>query len=397
VDTIKKNNDELKQLNEEHERVLEVIAQNLRQPLIDQMNWCELLISDTEHGLHATHLETTGRINRAAEDMLARVLELLDAESIEQSASAGREAVPESEEAADAIEQSASAGREVVSGSQEAADASEVTDPIPLAVGFGADPRTDFKILLVEDSSTLRDTLASVLRQRFHVLSATDGWEALRLMVEQPDLILTELDLPCVDAPEMLRHARRMAADVPVLAMYGPEDKALLAAARPLGVKHALLKPFHIADLVRQVEALVDASTGQMRGSVLVVCPDATERCALYHLFDTRYRTHIAASTEAAMELADTHFDLLVVDVAAGEFPWQEVVTVFRKQHRYIKVLALTDGREGAALEALKKAGVESAMPKPYGFDDLLLRVQDLLGIKRVDRRVFRSVFRKLA
>ncbi len=369
VETIKKN-------NQERERVFEVIAQNLRQPLIDQMNWCELLASDTQNGLNAEQQETVGQINRAAEVMLAQVLELLDAEKVEQNAAAERE---------------------VVSENPEVATASETASPPPLAVDFLADVRTDFKILLVEDSSTLRDILANVLRRRFHVLSAPDGWEGLRLMMERPDLILTELNLPCVDAPEMLRHARRMAADVPVLAMYDPQDKGLLAAARPLGVKHALLKPFHIADLVKQVEALAEASTTQMGDSVLVVCPDATERYALYHLFDTRYRTHTAASAEEAMEAADTHFDLLVVDLAAEELSWREVVNFFRKQHGYVKVLALTDGRQKAAMGSLKKAGVESAMLKPYGFDDLLLRVQDLLGIKRVDERVFRSVFRKLA
>ncbi len=376
VDTVKKNNDELKQLNTERQRVFEAIAQNVRQPLIDQMNWCELLMSDAEHSLHTQHQETTGQINRAAEDMLAQVLELLDEEKIEHNASAGQEDV---------------------STSQETASPSEAEVSAPLVVDPVTNERMDFKILLVEDSSTLRDILVGVLRRRFHVLSAPDGWEGLRLIVEKPDLILTELNLPCVDVLEMLRCGREIGADAPVLAMYDPEDKALLAATETLGVEQTLLKPFRIADLAQKVEALAEASAKRMNGSILVVCPDATERYALYCLFDSRYHTHIAASPEAAMDAADTHFDLLVVDAASEEYLWQEVVTLFRRKNRYLKVLALMDGGEIAVLGALKKAGVGSVMLKPYAFDDLLARVQDLLGIKRINERILRSVFRKLA
>lgn len=316
--------------------------------------------------------------------MLTRVLELLDTETIQESAAADRK--------------DASADREVVPGSQDTTAAAEqAIGPAPPVMDFATAARADFKILLVEDSLTLRNVLANVLRQRFRVLSAPDGWEGLRLLAERPDLILTEIVLPRVDGRELLRYARQISADVPVLAMYDPQHKDLLAAAQRLGVKHALMKPFRIADLVGRVQTLADSRAEQVSRSILVVCPDETERDALYHLFDTRYRTHVAASTDAAVALADTHFDLLVVDAVADGLSWQKVVSVFRKEHRYVKVVALTDGKDEAALGALRKAGVESAILRPYGFDDLLLRVQNLLGIKRFDERIFRSVFRKLA
>lgn len=40
TELVKQRNEELERLNKERERVLEVIAQDLRQPLIDQINWC---------------------------------------------------------------------------------------------------------------------------------------------------------------------------------------------------------------------------------------------------------------------------------------------------------------------------------------------------------------------
>ncbi len=375
TDRIKKNNDQLKQLNEERERVLEVIAQDLRQPLIDQMNWCELLMSDSEHSLHMDQLESIAKLNSAAGGMFTRVLDLLDEEKIEERSRTIQE----------------------ISAPEEPASPAEAEAPDSFDIVFRSENRSDFKILLVENCPVLRALLVSVLQRKFHVLSAADGWEALRLMVERPHLILTELDLPSVDVAELLRHARHIVEDLAVLAMCDAEDKALLAATQSLGVQETLLKPFRVAELVEKVEAFAQASRAGMDHSLLVVCPHPNERYALYHLLDTRYRTHLAASAETAMETAENHFDLLIIDTAAGEYPWEDVVTFFRGHHEDIRVLALIDRKDGTIAGALKKVGIDSALLKPYAFDDLLSRVQDLLGIKKVDGHILRSVFRKLA
>jgi DNA-binding NtrC family response regulator len=394
VETIKRN-------DAERERVLEVLGQDLRQPLIDQMNWRELLMSDGERSLHTTRLESVAKVNSAANGMLAQVNDLLDEEKIKQRAETAQDpaedvdecAVPEGQAPGETDPHTVSDETDPVdeATSQTGLEASFCPDIVPYA-----ENRTEFKILLVENSSTLRDLLASVLRRRFHVFSASDGWEGLQLMVERPDLILTELNLPCVDAPDMLHYARQIEADIPILAMYNPKDKALLAATQRLEVQ-GLSKPFQIADLIRQVEALAESGGRQTNDTIVVVSPDATEQRALYLLLDTRYPTHIAASAEAALKMTDTHCDLLVVDVVTEEYPWQDIVASFRKDNRSVRVLALTDGKDKAIFKALKKVGVNSAILKPYAVDDLLLRVRDLLGIREIDGRIFRSVYRKLA
>ena len=53
-------------------------------------------------------------------------------------------------------------------------------------------------ILVVEDETTLRETLADALEvEGFRVVSAADGREALtRFRADQPDLVLLDLMLP---------------------------------------------------------------------------------------------------------------------------------------------------------------------------------------------------------
>ena len=382
TDELKSSNGELKKLNQESERVLELIAQDLRQPLIDQMNWCELLMSDTECSLHVKHLEAIGKVNSAADGMLAKVNDLLDREKIGERAQVA-----------------ADPSSDVPGGGCPDPDSPVVTDPGPgtRETSAAQTGRLDVKILLVEDSPVLRDVLVRVLQRRFHVISAGDGWEALALMAERPHLIVTELNLPSVDAVEMLRHARRILDDFAVLAMYDTKDRALLAQARSLGVHDALPKPFDIGQLVARVEALAEAARPQLDDSVLVVSPHTDERYALYHLLDGRYRTRTVASAEAAAEAAENAFDVAIIDVDTQEYSWESVVRLLRTKNRRIKVLALAGRDEAAAAATSGEGGVAAAMVKPYAVDDLLFRVRDLLGIRQIDGSILRSVFRKVA
>jgi signal transduction histidine kinase/CheY-like chemotaxis protein len=62
-------------------------------------------------------------------------------------------------------------------------------------------PATRSSVLVVEDEEPLLRTIAGALRQRFHVILAADGQEALDLLTSgsSPDVVLCDLGLPYVD------------------------------------------------------------------------------------------------------------------------------------------------------------------------------------------------------
>ena len=68
-----------------------------------------------------------------------------------------------------------------------------------------------FKILIVEDDQTLRLTLSELLRlEGFAVVAARDGDEGyLQAMAHQPDLVITDLNMPILDGMELARLLRR--------------------------------------------------------------------------------------------------------------------------------------------------------------------------------------------
>src|SRR5687767_5174452 len=82
------------------------------------------------------------------------------------------------------------------------------------------------KILVVEDDQNLRLTLTELLRMEgFTVVSARDGDEGyLQAMAHQPDLVITDLNMPILNGVELARLLRRQRgklAEVPIIALSG--------------------------------------------------------------------------------------------------------------------------------------------------------------------------------
>ncbi|MGE0884146.1 MAG: response regulator [Blastocatellales bacterium] len=80
------------------------------------------------------------------------------------------------------------------------------------------------KIMVVEDDFNLRLTLTELLRlQGFAVVTARDGDEGyMQALAHQPDLIITDLQMPILDGIELARLIRRengRLSGVPIIAL----------------------------------------------------------------------------------------------------------------------------------------------------------------------------------
>ena len=112
-------------------------------------------------------------------------------------------------------------------------------------------------ILLVDDSSTLRELTAQSLRDRgFDVTTAGGGAEALALMEREParfDLIVTDFAMPLVSGLDVVRFARNLRADWPAIIITGYADAAAIID-RPTDVP-MLSKPFVEGELIENILA----------------------------------------------------------------------------------------------------------------------------------------------
>jgi len=104
------------------------------------------------------------------------------------------------------------------------------------------------RILVVDDEATIRDLLSKTLAlAEYDVDLAPDGRAALdRLRMIPYDLLITDLKMPGVDGLTVIREARRLKADLPVIIITGFSNEASAIEAVNLGVSGYLTKPFRV-------------------------------------------------------------------------------------------------------------------------------------------------------
>jgi two-component system cell cycle response regulator CpdR len=113
------------------------------------------------------------------------------------------------------------------------------------------------KILLAEDDESMRLYLARALERVGYAVTTVDrGTAALPLLEQESfDLLLTDIVMPEMDGIELAQKAAVMAPDMRVMFITGFAAVALKAGKAAPDAK-VLSKPFHLRDLVAEVDRL---------------------------------------------------------------------------------------------------------------------------------------------
>lgn len=128
------------------------------------------------------------------------------------------------------------------------------------------------RLLIIEDSTRLRTTLAQALTRLGHAVDCSpDGEEGEMLaQANEYDAIVLDLMLPGRDGLTLLSKWRRRGNETPVLlltALDGVDDR-VKGLAR--GADDYLVKPFAFPELVARLEALVRRSHGRADSRVKI-------------------------------------------------------------------------------------------------------------------------------
>lgn len=103
------------------------------------------------------------------------------------------------------------------------------------------------KILLVEDSKTMRNIEKSVLSQLGYtdVEEAVDGQDALRKLTEyEPNLLLVDWNMPNMDGLTFVKTYRQTNKATPIIMVTTESEKARVVEAIKAGVNNYVVKPF---------------------------------------------------------------------------------------------------------------------------------------------------------
>jgi excisionase family DNA binding protein len=120
--------------------------------------------------------------------------------------------------------------------------------PAPAPARAAAPSSARARVLVVDDEASIRDLLSKTLAlAEYDVDLAPDGRTALeRLRIIPYDLLITDLKMPGVDGLTVIREARRLKPDIPVIIITGFSTEASAIEAVNLGVSGYLTKPFRV-------------------------------------------------------------------------------------------------------------------------------------------------------
>jgi len=152
------------------------------------------------------------------------------------------------------------------------------------------------RILLVEDSKRLRETVAKVMRRSgYKVDESADGEEGLWKARENVyDAIILDIMLPGRDGLEVLEALRREKRDVPVLMLTARDAIEDRVQGLRQGADDYLCKPFALEELLARVEVLCRRGYGQrdplIRVGDLEIDTVARRACRAGHELDLTAR-----------------------------------------------------------------------------------------------------------
>lgn len=116
------------------------------------------------------------------------------------------------------------------------------------------------KILVVDDERPIRRFLNASLGNRYAILEAENGGEAIQTTaVNHPDLIILDLGLPDMDGTEVTRRIREW-TDVPVIVISVRDSEQDKVAALDAGADDYLTKPFGTSELLARIRVALRRS-----------------------------------------------------------------------------------------------------------------------------------------
>lgn len=101
------------------------------------------------------------------------------------------------------------------------------------------------RVFVIEDDSLMRELLVRKLANRnFDVTAFADAADALDpIVVERPDLVVTDFRMPRMSGIELIRRVRAQGIGLPVIMVTAEPGAGLVEQAHALGVSHVFKKP----------------------------------------------------------------------------------------------------------------------------------------------------------
>src|SRR5215208_6908329 len=116
------------------------------------------------------------------------------------------------------------------------------------------------KILIVDDERPIRRFLNASLGNRYTILEAENGRDAIKIAaMDHPEIIILDLGLPDMDGTDVTRCLREW-SDVPIIVISVRDSEQDKVAALDAGADDYLTKPFGTSELLARIRVALRRS-----------------------------------------------------------------------------------------------------------------------------------------
>jgi putative two-component system response regulator len=118
------------------------------------------------------------------------------------------------------------------------------------------------KIFLVDDDEIHLTILENILKDKYEVIAAKSGKDALEYMLSGvvPNLILLDILMPNLDGWETFNRLRAISflQDVPIVFLTSVSESAEVEHAQEIGAADYITKPYNKDDLLDRIEKILN-------------------------------------------------------------------------------------------------------------------------------------------
>ncbi len=108
------------------------------------------------------------------------------------------------------------------------------------------------RILVVDDDQGILDSFEVLLGDRYDLVKAENGYEALRIIeADPPQLIFLDIKMPGLDGIDILKKLQKDQKNVEVVIITATDQEKTEEEAKSLGVIDYLKKPLDIFEVER--------------------------------------------------------------------------------------------------------------------------------------------------
>jgi two-component system, response regulator, stage 0 sporulation protein F len=108
------------------------------------------------------------------------------------------------------------------------------------------------RILVVDDDQGILDSFEVLLGDRYDLIKAENGYEALQILEDNPpNLMFLDIKMPGIDGMDILRRLHDDKKDVEVVIITASNQESVEDEAKSMGILSYLKKPLDIFEIDR--------------------------------------------------------------------------------------------------------------------------------------------------